>query len=75
MMIMEGTNELEKGNMRTLEKKVDVLMRYCIADSEQMRRQYYVDLQSMLGNSPQSDVKVDIDRALSDLGVPDHLLG
>lgn len=74
-MLMEGTNEIEKGNMRTLEKKVDVLMRFCIAETEQVRRQYYVDLQSMLGNASQPDTKADIDRALSDLGVPDHLLG
>ncbi len=74
-MMMEGTEELRKGNMRTLEEKVDILVRYCMADSEQQRRHYFVDLQTLLGTPTQRDVKTEIDRALSDLGVPDHLLG
>ena len=74
-MMMEGTEELRKGNMRTLEEKVDILVRYCMADSEQQRRHYFVDLQTLLGAPTQRDVKSEIDRALSDLGVPDHLLG
>lgn len=64
-----------KGNMRTLEQKVDILMRYCAAESEQARRHYHADLMSMLGTVPRTDTKGGIDRALSDLGVPDHLLG
>ncbi len=74
-MMMEYVQRNEKENMRTLEQKVDVLMRYCVADSEQLRRHYYVDLQAMLDAPPQMDPKSVIDRALSDLGVPDHLLG
>ena len=74
-MIMEGIAAIEKGNMRTLEKKVDILMRYCMADSEQSRQHYFVDMQALLGDAPQWDMKTEIDRALSDLGVPDHLLG
>ena len=61
--------------MSTLEKKVDVLMRYCVAESLQQRRHYHGDLRAMLGNRTKDDVASQIDRALSDLGVPDHLLG
>ncbi len=73
--MMEFTERSDKENMRTLEQKVDALMHYCMADSEQLRRHYYVDLQTLLGAPPQMDSKNTIDRALSDLGVPDHLLG
>lgn len=71
----QRAEELDKGNMRTLEQKVETLMRYCVAESEQLRRHYHVDLQTMLGTSGKGDVKSAIDRALADLGVPDHLLG
>lgn len=74
-MNLECTEGIEKGNMRTLEQKVDTLMRYCAAESEQTRRHYHADLKSMLGAGPRTDMKGSIDRALSDLGVPDHLLG
>lgn len=67
--------EQEQENMRTLEQKVDTLMRYCIAESEQMRRHYHVDLQEMLGVAGKSNLRKTVDRALSDLGIPDHLLG
>lgn len=72
---MEHREELEKGNMRTLEQKVETLMRYCVAESEQLRRHYHVDLQTLLGTSGPMNVKTAVDRALADLGVPDHLLG
>lgn len=65
----------EKGNMRTLEQKVDILMRYCVAESEQARQYYHADLQSMLTAAPCMDVRRSVDRALSDLGIPAHLLG
>ena len=64
-----------KGNMRTLEQKVDVLVRYCVAESEQARRYYQADLQSMLSIAPPTDLRVSIDRALADMGIPSHLLG
>lgn len=63
------------GNMRTLEQKVDVLVRYCVAESEQARRHYHANLQSLLTVSPCSDLRSRVDRALSDLGIPSHLLG
>lgn len=61
--------------MSALEEKVDTLMRYCVAQSEQARRHYHVDLQAMLGTERENDVEEAIDQALADLGVPDHLLG
>ena len=73
--MMESMERTDKENMRALEKKVDALMRYCMADSEQMRRRSFVDLQSMARDLSAVDTKYVIDRALSDLGVPDHLLG
>ena len=64
-----------KGNMSALEEKVDMLMRYCVAESAQLRRHYHGDLQAMLGYPSRADVGGHIDRVLADLGVPDHLLG
>ncbi len=62
-------------NVSALEEKVDILLRYCVADSEQARRHYQGDLQAMLGAAPKNKVSDAIDQALADLGVPDHLLG
>ena len=64
-----------KGNMRTLEQKVDALVRYCVAESEQARRHYQANLQSMLTDAASTNLRGSIDRALSDLGIPSHLLG
>lgn len=72
MNLNEGT---DKGNMRTLEQKVDILVRFCAAESEQARRHYYADLQSMLTVPRMQDLHSRIDRALSDLSIPAHLLG
>ena len=74
-MNLEFVQRNEKGNMRTLEQKVDILVRYCAAETEQARRSYYLDLQSMLTAAPGMDVRRSIDNALSDLGIPAHLLG
>lgn len=74
-MNLESGNGSQKGNMSALEEKVDVLMRFCVAESEQARRHYHVDLQTMLGTVPSNNLNVSIDHVLADLGVPDHLLG
>lgn len=74
-MNLEEVSGREKGNMSVLEEKVDTLLRYCVAQSSQQRRQYHGDLQAMLGTAYKEDLGSQIDRALSDLGVPDHLLG
>ena len=73
-MYLEETGR-SKGNMSALEEKVDMLMRYCVAETAQLRRHYHGDLQAMLGSPERDDMGSRIDRVLSDLGVPDHLLG
>ena len=62
-------------NMSALEEKVDTLLRYCVADSAQLRRRYQLDLLALLGAHARDELAGRIDRALLDLGVPDHLLG
>ena len=74
-MYLEERSGREDGNMRVLEEKVDTLLRYCLAESVQQRRHYQGNLQAMLGSDSQRDVRMRIDGVLSDLGVPDHLLG
>lgn len=74
-MNLECTEGIEKGNMRTLEQKVDILVRYCAAETEQARLHYRTDLVSLLTAVPRVDMRSSIDRALADLGIPDHLLG
>lgn len=74
-MFLEEMNGNGKGNMSALEEKVDTLMRYCVAESAQLRRHYQGDLQAMLGAAVTDDITGQIDRVLCDLGVPDHLLG
>lgn len=64
-----------KGNMRTLEQKVEILVRYCAAESEQARRHYYADLQSILTAGERPNARHSIDQALANLGIPNHLLG
>lgn len=76
---MNEVHVMEVGNMSSLEEKVDTLIRYCIAESETARQFYQLDLCNLLRTDRSSqlggDVAGCIDRALADLGVPDHLLG
>lgn len=68
-MYREQVNDVQKGNMSALKELLDVLTRYYVLLSAQ---------QDDLCHSTQQakdDISVQIDRALSDLGVPDHLLG
>ena len=74
-MNVEFVQRNEKGHMRTLEQKVDILVRYCAAETDQARQCYYQDLQNLLTVAPHMDVRQSIDHALSDLGIPAHLLG
>ena len=68
----------KKRNMSALERKVDALLQFCTAESEEARSRFQQSLQQFmqedgadaLGFRPDP-----IDRALSDLGIPDHLLG
>ena len=57
-MNLDLASAVEKGNMSALEEKVDVLMRYCVADSAQLRRHYHGDLQAMLGHADISSTQM-----------------
>lgn len=57
---------------------MDTLIRYCVAESDAVRRRYHVDLCNLAAlpaSEHSRDVSARIDRALAELGVPDHLLG
>ena len=74
-MFTEELDGRRKENMSALEEKVDALMRYCVAESAGLRHHYHCDLQAMLADGRKDDLSARIDRALCDLGIPDHLLG
>ena len=68
----------EKRNMRTLEMKVDALLLYCTADSEDIRKIYHHGLRQLMNSDPILVARNDserIDKLLADLGIPDHLMG
>ena len=68
----------EKRNMSALERKVEALLQFCTADCEQTRGKYHLRLQQLMAQQePRNplDTLDPIDRALADLGIPDHLLG
>lgn len=79
-MYENGTNEQvgEKRNMSALEKKVDALLRFCTAESEEVRSRYHMGLRQLM-TADTADTQTDngqqIDRVLLDMGIPDHLLG
>ncbi len=68
-MDREQVIDVEKGNMSALKELIDVLTRYYLMVSAQQGE--------LCQNTQQGkdDLSAQIDRALSDLGVPDHLLG
>lgn len=65
--------------MSALEKKVDALLQFCTAESEETRKKYHIDLRQLMNVHDAADAASSrqerIDMALLDLGVPDHLLG
>ena len=68
----------EKRNMSALEKKVDALLLYCTADTEEEKEIYYKGLcRLVLGPYPeaQHSRRMQIDRFLKDMGIRDNLLG
>ena len=66
----------EKRNMSALEKKVDALLQFCTAESEESRKNYYISLRRLMQNEPQPLHYTDaVDQALADLGIPNHLVG
>ena len=68
----------EKRNMSALEMKVDALMQFCTAESEETRRKYHIGLRQLMAAQDAAGIgsrQQRIDNALADLGIPDHLLG
>lgn len=67
------------GNMSTLEKKVDVLLRYCMAQTDPERAACCADLQRLQKERDDAkqlaDTRARIERVLRDLGVADHWMG
>lgn len=73
---MEFAEMRNVGNMSTLEEKVDMLIRYCIADSEAARLRCRVDLcHAATGGLQEREVSHLIEESLVELAVPAHLLG
>ena len=76
---MNDVNVMDMGNMSTLEKKVDALLRYCMAQTEAERQQCCGDLQQLQQEKTEAKQRVDVlartERVLRDLGVADHLMG
>ena len=66
----------ENENMSALERKVDALLQFCTADSEETRKNYYISLRRLMQADSRSRSCADaVDQMLSDLGIPNHLLG
>lgn len=75
-MSMKEFCVMEMGNMGALERKVDVLLRYCTAQTESERRSSYADLKKIRNAQDfESDYRKRIERILRELGIGDHLIG
>ena len=68
--------------MSILEKKIDALMRYCTAETDDAREKAQTDLREIMKNNHSQPCGIDdvnkdlmIRRLLLELGVPDHLPG
>ena len=68
--------------MSILELKIDALMRFCVAETEDARNEALADLREILKNPPAQpygmaigDKDLMIRQLLLELGVPDHLPG
>lgn len=76
---MNEMNVMDMGNMSALEKKVDALLRYCMAQTEAERQQCCGDLRQLQQERDMVKQRVDtlarIERVLQDLGVADHWMG
>jgi hypothetical protein len=65
--------------MSALEKKVDALLQFCTAETEEDRGKYHLRLRKLM-NAPDAvavivGLQERIDKILADLGIPDHLYG
>lgn len=69
----------EKRNMSALEKKVDALLQFCTAQTEEDRGRYHLHLQNLMNTQDSlpltAEIQKRIDKMLADLGIPDHLYG
>ena len=76
---MREMNVMDMGNMSALEKKVDALLRYCMAQSDPEREACCADLQQLQSEKEEAkrrvDVQARIEWVLRDLGVADHWMG
>ena len=76
---IDRTGVKEERNMSALERKVDTLILFCTADTEEQKRKYHWSLRQLLGlydTVPMGQSRRQrIDKVLSDLGIPDHLRG
>jgi hypothetical protein len=70
----------ERRNMSALEEKVDALLRFCTAETEEARGVFHGNLRQLMRVENGEDMsriwqQQRIDRVLADLGIPDHLCG
>jgi len=70
----------EKRNMSALEMKVDALLQFCTAETEEARGIFHWNLRQLMHVDNGADAlsmirQQRMDRALADLGIPDHLHG
>ena len=70
----------EKKNMSALEMKVDALLQFCTAETEEARGIFHWNLRQLMHVDNSADAlricrQQRMDRALADLGIPDHLCG
>ena len=67
---------MEMGNMSALEKKVEVLTRYCTAKTEAERSECHSALERIDASQYSAgQCKFVVEGMLRDLGIPDHLRG
>lgn len=68
---------VEGRNMSALEKKVDALLQFCAAETEIARSRCRRELKTLIGVEEDHWWRCPnfVDGALTDLGIPDHLLG
>ena len=76
-VVMRERNEM--GNMSILEQKVEVLLRFCMAQTDEERQMCRSDVGRLClegnKNSPTVDHRGRIEKMLRELGIPEHLNG
>ena len=76
---MNDVSVMNVGNMSALEKKVDVLLRYCMAQTDPERQACCADMRQLQQEreaaKQREDLLAQIELVLRELGVADHLSG